>query len=79
MSADHVTWWRWVQRYAPELERRLRKRLRATNDSWRVDEIYVRAKGQWRYPYRAHDPSGATLDFLPSAQQDAEVAKRFQG
>jgi len=38
LRADHVTVWRWVQRYAPELERRLRSRLRRTNDSWRVDE-----------------------------------------
>ena len=37
LHADHVTVWRWVQRYAPEMERRLRKRLKATNDSWRVD------------------------------------------
>ncbi|MBV9491878.1 MAG: IS6 family transposase, partial [Verrucomicrobia bacterium] len=74
---DHVTRWRWVQRYAPELERRLRKRLKATNDSWRVDETYVRVKGQWRYLYRAVDSSGATLDFLLSAKQDAEAAKRF--
>src|SRR5437660_10286099 len=74
---DHVTLWRWVQRYAPEMERRLRKRLKATNDSWRVDETYVRVKGQWRYLYRAVDSSGATLDFLLSATQDAEAAKRF--
>jgi transposase, IS6 family len=51
--------------------------LRATNDSWRVDETYVRVKGQWRYSYRAVDSSGATLDFLLSAKQDAEAAKRF--
>jgi transposase-like protein len=51
ISADHVTLWRWVQRYAPELERRVRKRLKPTNDSWRVDETYVRVKGQWRYLY----------------------------
>jgi IS6 family transposase len=59
------------------LERRLRKRFKATNDSWRVDETYVRVKGQWRYLYRAVDPSGATLDFLLSAKQDAAAAKRF--
>jgi transposase-like protein len=45
VHADHVTIWRWVQRYAPELEKRLRKRLKATNDSWRVDETYVQVKG----------------------------------
>src|SRR5690349_5038064 len=77
IAVDHVTLWRWVQRYAPELEKRLRKRLKSTNDSWRVDETYVRVKGQWRYLYRAVDSSGATLDFLLSAQQDAEAAKRF--
>src|SRR5204862_3329112 len=77
ISADHVTLWRWVQRYAPEMARRLRKRLKSTNDSWRVDETYVRVKGQWRYLYRAVDSSGATLDFLLSAKQDAVAAKRF--
>src|SRR5271170_4692510 len=41
---DHVTVWRWVQRYAPEIQRRLRPRLRPTNDSWRVDETYIRVK-----------------------------------
>ena len=45
IAVDHVTLWRWVQRYAPALEQRVRKRLNATNDSWRVDETYVRVKG----------------------------------
>jgi transposase, IS6 family len=77
LHADHVTVWRWVQRYAPEMERRLRRRLKPTNDSWRLDETYVRVKGRWRYLYRAVDSSGATLDFLLSAKQDAVAAKRF--
>src|SRR5271165_6013449 len=51
LHADHVTVWRWVQRYAPEMERRLRSRLRPTNDSWRVDETYIRVKGKWVYLY----------------------------
>jgi hypothetical protein len=46
LRADHVTVWRWVQRYAPEMERRLRSRLKPTNDSWRVDETYIRIKYQ---------------------------------
>jgi len=78
LRADHDTVWRWVQRYAPELQRCLRHHLKPTNDSWRVDETYVRAKGKWRYLYRALDSSGATLDFLLSAKQDAAAAKRFQ-
>jgi hypothetical protein len=49
LHADHVTVWRWVQRYAPELQRCLRRHLKPTNDSWRMDETYVRVKGRWRY------------------------------
>jgi transposase-like protein len=52
-------------------------RLKPTNDSWRVDETYIRVKGKWRYLYRAVDSTGATLDFLLSAEQDATAAKRF--
>src|SRR6201984_540897 len=77
LHADHVTVWRWVQRYAPEMKRRLRSRLKPSTDSWRVDETYIRVKGKWRYLYRAVDSSGATLDFLLSARQDAAAAKRF--
>ena len=77
LHADHVTVWRWVQRYAPELERRLRSRLKPTNDSWRVDETYVRVKGKWVYLYRAVDSSGATIDFLLSAKRDAAAARAF--
>src|SRR6478736_2350517 len=77
LSVDHATVWRWVQRYAPELDRRLRKRLKATNDSWRVDETYVRVKGKWVYLYRAVDSTGATIDFLLSAKRNAAAAERF--
>jgi IS6 family transposase len=78
LHADHVTVWRWVQRYAPEMERRLRSELKPTNDSWRVDETYVRVKGKWVYLYRAVDSTGATIDFLLSARRDTVAAKRFQ-
>ena len=77
LRADHVTVWRWVQHYAPELKRRLRQRLKATNDSWRVDETYVRVKGKWVYLYRAVDSTGSTIDFLLSAKRDAAAAERF--
>jgi transposase, IS6 family len=71
LHADHVTVWRWVQRYAPEIQRRLRPQLRPTNDSWRVDETYIRLKGKWVYLYRAVDSTGATIDFLLWAKRDA--------
>ena len=77
LHADHVTVWRWVQRYAPEMGRRLPSRLKPTNDSWRVDETYVRVKGKWIYLYRAVDSTGATIDFLLSAKRDAVAAERF--
>ena len=61
----------------PRMERRLRSRLRPTNDSWRVDETYIRVKGKWVYLYQAVDSSGATIDFLLSAKRDAAAAERF--
>ena len=77
LAVDHTTIWRWVQRYAPELERRLHSHRQPTNDSWRVDETCVRVKGRWVYLYRAVDSSGATLDFLLSDKRGATAAKRF--
>ena len=77
LKADHTTVWRWVQRYGPELEQRLRRHLKPTNKSWRVDETYVRVKGRWCYLYRAIDSTGATIDFLLSALRDAAAAKRL--
>jgi|SRR5262245_25946962 len=66
-----------VQRYAPELEKRSRPHLRPTDDSYRVDETYVKIKGQWSYLYRAVDSTGQTIDFMLSAKRDARAAKRF--
>lgn len=74
-NVDHTTVWRWVQYYGPELEQRLRRHLKPTNKSWRVDETYVRVNGRWYYLYRAIDSAGATIDFLLSALRDADAAK----
>ena len=68
LEADHTTIWRWVQRYGPELEQRLRRHLKPTTKSWRVDETYVRVKGRWCYLYRAIDSRGATIDFVPGSR-----------
>lgn len=77
VDVDHTTIYRWVQRYAPELEKRCRPHLKTTGDSWRVDETYVKVKGVWMYLYRAVDSYGNTLEFLLSATRDAQAAKRF--
>src|SRR3954464_3371726 len=77
LEADHTTVWRWVQRYGPEVDHRLRRHLKPTNKSWRVDETYVKVKGRWCYLYRAIDSTGATIDFLLSALRDADAAKQL--
>jgi transposase-like protein len=76
-SVDHTTIYRWVQRYAPELEKRCRPHLKTTTDSWRVDETYVKVKGEWMYLYRAVDSQGKTLEFWLSATRDTQAARRF--
>ena len=77
LPADHTSIWRWVQRYAPELNTRCRRELKPTNGSWRVDETYICQGGNWRYLYRAVDSTGATIDFRFSAKRDAAAAKQF--
>src|SRR3712207_1035124 len=77
VPVDHVTLYRWVQRFAPELEKRLRRHLRPCRGPWHVDETYVRVGGQWRYLYRAVDGMGQTSDFLLSAKRDKAAARRF--
>ena len=65
LRVDHTTIYRWVQRSAPELEKRCRPHLKTTTDSWRVDETSVKIKGVWTYLYRAVDsPSGTPWSFI---------------
>jgi transposase-like protein len=77
LSVVHTTIYRWVQAYAPEIEKRCRPHLKLTNDSWRVDETYVKVRGQWMYLYRALDSAGNTMDFLLNATRSRRAAKRF--
>ena len=77
VRVDHTTLFRWIQAYAPELEKRIRPHLRPTNGSWRVDETYIRVKVEWVYLYRAVDATGQTIDFLLSPERDAAAARRF--
>src|SRR3954451_16233300 len=68
---------RWVHQYGPELDKRIRRHLKQTNDSWRVDETYIKVKGQWMYLYRAVDSEGNTIDFYLSKTRYKKAAKRF--
>jgi transposase-like protein len=74
---DHTTIYRWVQHYAPEIKKKSRSLFRPTNDSYRVDEIYIKVKGRWKYLYRAVDSEGDTIDFMLNAKRDQKAAERF--
>ena len=69
VGVDHVTLYRGTQRFAPEIEARMRPHLRPCRGPWHVDETYVRVSGGWRYLYRAVDGTGQTIDFQLSARR----------
>ena len=77
IALAHTTILWWVQRYVPEFEKRWSRYALPVGDSWRVDETYLKVKGQWVYLYRAVDKAGRTIDFLLSKRRDIAAAKRF--
>jgi transposase-like protein len=77
ITVDHTTLYRWVQRYAPELEKRALWYQNRLSFSWREDETYIKVRGKWKYLFRAIDKAGRTLDFYLSATRNAKAAKRF--
>lgn len=80
IKVDHTTIYRWVQKYAPEIERRLRHYWRPRRSStWYVDETYIRVKGEWKYLYRAISKEGETIDFYLSSTRNLKSAKLFLG
>jgi len=76
-SVDHSTINRWVLHYAPQLEAAFRRKKKRVGNRWRMDESYIKVKGQWTYYYRAVDKQGQTIDFLLTAARDTNAALRF--
>jgi transposase-like protein len=77
VEVDHVTVYRWVQRFQPAVRRRRRPLRHATGDRWFVDETYVKVGGRWRYLYRAVDQFGQVIDVFVSRRRDAKAAHQF--
>jgi transposase-like protein len=77
VEVDHVTVYRWVQRFTPLLADAARFARHSPGDRWFVDETYVKVNGVWRYVYRAIDQYGQVIDVLVCARRDADAARRF--
>jgi transposase-like protein len=77
VEVDHVTVYRWVQRFSPLLAEAARPCRHAVGNRWQVDETYVKVAGRWRYVYRAIDQFGQVIDIFVSAQRNGRAARRF--
>lgn len=77
LSVNHTTVWRWVQRYAPEINKRIRPYLKISGTSYGVDETYIKVGKSCKYLYRAVDKEGQTIELLLSAKREVVAAKRF--
>ena len=77
ICVDHSTVHRWAMKLLPVLEKTFRRHKRTVGKSWRMDETYIKIKGQWKYLYRAVDKDGNTVDFLLRARRDRLAAQRY--
>jgi transposase-like protein len=77
IDVDHVTLYRWVQRFAPRFAQAARARRHVVGDRWHVDETYLKIGGTWRYLFRAIDQFGQVIDVCLSPRRDAHAARRF--
>jgi transposase-like protein len=77
VEVDHVTLYRWVQRFTPQLVHAARPSRHSGGDRWCVDETYLKVSGEWRYLYRAVDQFGQVIDVMLSQRRDAAAARRF--
>jgi transposase-like protein len=77
VTVDHVTIYRWVQRFTPEFIEAARPCRHAPGSRWFADETYLKVAGKWAYLYRAVDQHRQVIDVLLSARRDLAAARRF--
>ena len=77
VEVDHATIQRWVYKFTPLIEAGLKKRRKTVGISWRMDETYIKVKGDWMYLYRAVDKEGNTVDFLLTRRRSKLAAHKF--
>ncbi len=77
LLVDHTTVWRWAQRYAPQINKRIRHHIKLAGASYRIDETYIKVGRQWKHLYRALDKEGNTIEFMLRAKRDIPAVKRF--
>ena len=77
VAVDHATIQRWVYKFTPLIEAGLKKRRKSAGNSWRMDEPYIKVKGEWMYLYRAVDKEGKTVDFLLTKRRNKLAAHKF--
>ena len=77
VTVDHATIQRWVYKFTPLIEKAFRKRKKLVTSSWRMDETYIKVKGEWMFLYRAVDKEGSTVDFLLTKRRNKFGAHKF--
>jgi putative transposase len=77
LRVDHATIQRWVYKFTPLIEATFRKRRKTVDNSWRMDETYIKVKGEWMYVYRAVDKEGNTVDFLLTKRRNKPASCKF--
>lgn len=77
IEVDHVTIYRWVQKFTPRLINAARPCRHAVGNRWLVDETYVKVSGTWRYVYRAVDQHDQVIDVFVSKRRNIPTARTF--
>jgi transposase-like protein len=75
LDVDHSTIFRRVQRYAPEINKRIRPHLKMSGTSYRVDETYIKVVKSCKYLFRTVDKEGRAIVFMLSTKRECFLGK----